>query len=174
MTPLFTLKYLIIACLGSLLLGSSAHGHGNHHDSTPKLNTNSNNKGPVIHLYREASCSCCTKWGQEMSSNGFRVVDHIENNMQALKELEGVPNSLRSCHTAFVGGYFIEGHVPVESINKLLSDMPNIDGLAVPGMPMGSPGMESANQKSDLYSVIAVYDQGEKAIYDTYLGSIRQ
>ena len=165
------MKLFMITCLASMLLSTAAHSHGNEHGSATTLDTHHNNTGPVIHLYREASCGCCTKWGNSMLKRGYQVVDHVTDDMQALKKSEGIPSDMSSCHTAFVGGYFVEGHVPVESIDRLLDEMPNIAGLTVPGMPLGSPGMEAPMVKGDSYSVIAVSDQGNTAVYDSYVGS---
>ena len=166
------MKLFMIACLGSMLLSSAAHSHGNEeHGGGRTLDTQHNNNGPVIHLYREASCGCCTKWGNSMLKGGYQVVDHVTEDMQELKISEGISGDMSSCHTAFVGGYFIEGHVPIESIDRLLAEMPNIAGLTVPGMPLGSPGMEAPMVKGDSYSVIAVSDQGDKAVYNSYVGS---
>ena len=105
-----------------------------------------------------------------MLKNGYQVVDHVTDDMQALKKNEGIPEEMASCHTAFVGGYFVEGHVPVESIDRLLDEMPNISGLAVPGMPLGSPGMEAPMVKGDSYSVNAISEQGKAIVYDSYVG----
>ena len=165
------MKVFMLAWLGSMLLSTAAHSHGNNHHGGAALDSRPNNNGPVIHLYREASCGCCTKWGNSMLKNGYQVVDHVTDDMQVLKKSEGIPAEMASCHTAFVGGYFIEGHVPAESIDRLLDEMPNLAGLAVPGMPLGSPGMEAPMIKGDSYSVIAISDEGENAVYDSYVGT---
>ena len=109
-----------------------------------------------------------------MAKNGYNVIDHVSDNMQALKQQEGIADELSSCHTAFVGGYFIEGHVPVASINKILNDMPDLAGLTVPGMPLGSPGMDVPKANAEKYSVIAVSNDGTTSVYDSYLGPDRQ
>ena len=106
-----------------------------------------------------------------MAKNGYQVIDKVMDDLSSLKTTEGIPGELASCHTAFVGGYFIEGHVPVASINKLLDEMPDIAGLAVPGMPLGSPGMEVPNSPGDAYAVLAVSTDGSTSIYDSYQGS---
>ena len=166
------MRVVILAVLGGILLATPVDGHGNHNHGGSTANIpQTNNTGPKIHLYREASCGCCTKWGTIMAKNGFRVIDIVADNLQTMKEDEGIPKKFSSCHTAFVGGYFIEGHVPVASINKLLEEMPDIAGLAVPGMPLGSPGMEVPNSKGDFYDVIAVATDGSTSVYDSYRGS---
>ena len=88
--------------------------------------------------------------------------------MNALKVSEGISSSLASCHTAFVEGYFVEGHVPAKSITKLLSEMPNIAGLSVPGMPLGSPGMETSRLAAENYEVLAVDFDGKVSVFDSY------
>ena len=165
------MKLLMLAWLGSLFLSTAAQSHGNDHHGGGSLDSRPNNNGPVIHLYREASCGCCTKWGNAMLKSGYQVVDHVTEDMKTLKKSEGVAAEMASCHTAFVGGYFIEGHVPTESVDRLLEEMPNIAGLAVPGMPLGSPGMEAPKIKGDSYSVIAISDEGKDTVYDSYVGT---
>lgn len=107
-----------------------------------------------------------------MVTRGFQVVDHVSESdaMNSLKSSEGILAALASCHTAFVDGYFIEGHVPAESINRLLRDLPDITGLTVPGMPQGSPGMETPMVKGDAYDVLAVAIDGSTSLYDSYQG----
>ena len=169
------MNIFIIAFLASILFATTAHSHGGHnHGSAEQLAPQNQGTGPDVHLYREASCSCCKKWGKIMVKNGYNVIDHVSDNMQVLKQQEGIADELSSCHTAFVGGYFIEGHVPVASINKILNDMPDLAGLTVPGMPLGSPGMDVPQADAEKYSVIAVSNDGSTSVYDTYLGSDRQ
>ena len=105
-----------------------------------------------------------------MAANGFNVIDHVADNLDTLQQTEGVPAELASCHTAFVEGYVLEGHVPVQSVKRLLREMPEITGLAVPGMPLGSPGMEAPNVAGDRYDVIALQREGATTIYDSYQG----
>ena len=167
-----SMKVFILALLGSLLFAAPVESHGNHdHGGSKQILPETNNTGPKVHLYREATCGCCTKWGTIMAKNGYQVIDKVMDDLSSLKRTEGIPGELASCHTAFVGGYFIEGHVPVASINKLLDEMPDIAGLAVPGMPMGSPGMEVPNSPGDAYAVLAVSTDGSTSIYDSYQGS---
>ena len=99
--------------------------------------------GPDIHVFKNAQCGCCDSWVEILSQKGFMVT--TENRSQDLltkfKIKSGVPKAMRSCHTAHTMGYFIEGHVPTEDIKRLIAERPNALGLAVPGMPFGSPGM---------------------------------
>ena len=171
--PMFksvVIRSLLLACLGALIVATNAWSHGNHHGGSSSLDPALKGSGPDVHLYRDASCRCCTKWGNALAAEGFNVIDHISKDLEAMKRDEGVPADLASCHTAFVEGYVLEGHVPVPSIQRLLREMPEITGLAVPGMPIGSPGMEVAGRTGDRYQVIALQDQGRQTIYDSYQG----
>ena len=114
---------------------------------TPALNaapikSESNLNFPKIISYRSVSCGCCKKWVNHLRSNGLEVVDNIVEDISLIKEQYSIPNNFRACHTAKMGNYLIEGHVPFESIKKLNLKSLTIAGIAVPGMPHGSPGME--------------------------------
>ena len=115
-------------------------------------------------VYRSASCGCCGKWIAHAQQNQFNITSVISDDMQAIKAKFGVPEKLASCHTAIVGGYVIEGHVPAEDIKKLLQTKPNLVGVAAPGMPLGSPGMEMAGQK-DAYHVVSFDKEGKSAVF---------
>lgn len=115
-------------------------------------------------VYKSPTCGCCTKWVEYMRSNGFTVEVHDQDDLTAIKRAAGVPDAAISCHTAQVGGYVIEGHVPVEAIRKLLAEKPAIAGLAVPGMVMGSPGMEQGNAHP-AYDVMAIGRDGKLSVY---------
>ncbi len=115
-------------------------------------------------VYKDPSCGCCKKWIALMQSAGFEVSARDTPDIQSIKRRYNVPAALSSCHTALVGGYVIEGHVPADLINKLLKDKPKIVGLAAPGMPVGSPGMEMGGQK-DAYDVVSFDAAGKSAIY---------
>jgi hypothetical protein len=97
--------------------------------------------------YRSASCGCCKGWVQHMRANGFAVRDVVVADVQAIKQRLGVPTRLSSCHTAEVSGFAIEGHVPAADVKRLLRSRPSVAGIAAPGMPLGSPGMESPYAK---------------------------
>jgi hypothetical protein len=164
------IRFFLTACLGILVVASNAWSHGGSHGGSATLDPHLKGSGPDLHLYRESSCLCCTKWGKAMAASGFNVIDHVKDNLDTLKQTEGVPPELASCHTAFVEGYVLEGHVPVQSVQRLLREMPEITGLAVPGMPLGSPGMEAPNVAGDRYDVIALQTNGTPTIYDSYQG----
>ena len=118
---------------------------------------------PVITVYRDPNCGCCTKWIEHLIKHGFRVKDNKSDTMSEVKRGLGVPESLESCHTGVVNGYVIEGHVPAADIQRLLKAKPKVAGLAVPGMPMGSPGMEGP--RTDRYDVVSFDKTGKTAVY---------
>lgn len=100
----------------------------------------------LVKVVRSPDCGCCGAWIDHLRESGFTVEETLSDDVDAFKNEHAVPQPLRSCHTALVEGYVIEGHVPAESIQKLLAERPQAIGLAVPGMPIGSPGMEMGEQ----------------------------
>lgn len=120
----------------------------------------------AIDVYRDPSCGCCQDWIRHLEANGFAVTDHVETNMNAVKSRLGVPYSLGSCHTAVIDGKFVEGHVPAADILRLRRQ-PDLIGAAVPGMPVGSPGMEIGDRQ-DTYQVIGVTRGGEQRVLADY------
>lgn len=121
---------------------------------------------PVIAVYKSASCGCCTEWVRHLSAHGFTVKASDVANPSDWREQAGIPNALGSCHTALVQGYAIEGHVPASDIKRLLAEKPKAIGLAVPAMPLGSPGMEGA--RKDPFDVLLVQANGRTAVYKHY------
>jgi hypothetical protein len=116
-------------------------------------------------VYKDPACGCCTKWVSHLQSNGCTAVVHDRSDMDALKDSLGVPAVLRSCHTAVVGKYVIEGHVPAADIKRLLGSKPTGTlGLAVPGMVAGSPGMEMGG-RADRYEVVAFDSAGKTRVF---------
>jgi hypothetical protein len=122
--------------------------------------------GPSITVYKSPTCGCCAAWVDHLEENGFDVatIDTDEGSM--LKARYGVPADLTSCHTALVEGYVVEGHVPAGEIEKMLNEEADVAGLAVPGMPMGSPGMEGS--RVDAYDVMAFQKDGSRSVYASY------
>lgn len=114
-------------------------------------------------VYKSPTCGCCKNWISHLQENGFTVEVHNRRNMSPIKTELGVPRHLQSCHTATVGGYVLEGHVPAEEIARLLKEKPQIKGLAVPGMPMGSPGMEGP--RKDAYDVVTFQENGRTTVF---------
>ncbi|NRB28759.1 MAG: DUF411 domain-containing protein, partial [Roseibacillus sp.] len=100
-----------------------------------------------VKVYKTPTCGCCSRWVEHLEANGFSVETQELPDLTTLKLSNGIPRPLSSCHTAFVRGYVIEGHVPAQDIERLLKQRPAVAGLTVPGMPIGSPGMEGPNPK---------------------------
>ena len=115
-------------------------------------------------VYRDPSCSCCGRWIEHMEAAGFTVRDEVTDDMATIKTQYGVPDELSSCHTAIADGYLIEGHVPAADVQQLLTAKPNVVGLTAPGMPIGSPGMETA-EDGEPYTVFAFTDDGAAAAF---------
>ena len=118
-------------------------------------------------VYKSPTCGCCTKWVDIMRANGFAVEVHDQDDVTPIKDASGVPESARSCHTAQVGGYVVEGHVPVADIRRLLRERPQVAGIAAGGMPVGSPGMEVGNRR-DAYDVVSFTQNGRTAVFERH------
>ncbi|HRH87936.1 MAG TPA: DUF411 domain-containing protein [Rubrivivax sp.] len=123
----------------------------------------------AVEVWKAPSCGCCKDWILHMESNGFKVKVHDSGNTAARSRL-GMPMKLGSCHTALVDGYAIEGHVPAREVRRLLAEKPKAIGLAVPGMPIGSPGMDGPEYgaRKDAYDVLLVRKDGSTAAYQSY------
>lgn len=119
-----------------------------------------------IDVHRDANCGCCKKWIAHLEANGFKVNDHVETNMSEVKQRLGVPPRLASCHTGVINGKFVEGHVPAEQV-LALSKRSDLLGVAAPGMPMGSPGMEMDGM-ADGYQVIGLSKNGTDEVIADY------
>lgn len=119
-----------------------------------------------VMVYKSPTCNCCKKWVSHLRDAGFKVTEKDRYNMANIKSDLRVSRNLQSCHTAIVNGYVVEGHVPVDDIKRLLLEQPEVVGLAVPGMPKGSPGMES--QQNDPYDVLAFNKNGQTEVYASY------
>lgn len=115
--------------------------------------------GPIeMTVYKSPTCGCCGKWISYLEENGFSIESHDVKDVAPIKRLHGVPQELGSCHTALVGDYVVEGHVPAADIQRLLEEAPDVTGIAVPGMPIGSPGMEGPNPEA--YRVVSFSEGG--------------
>jgi hypothetical protein len=121
-----------------------------------------------ITVYKSSTCGCCAKWVDYLDANGFQATVHDEEEMEALKDRLGVPSAIRSCHTALVGSYLIEGHVPVADIRRLVAEKPKVAGLAVPGMPALSPGMAPPGAKVGGFEVVAFQYDGSTHRFARY------
>lgn len=120
---------------------------------------------PTVVVYKNASCGCCRSWIQHMQSAGFRVRVENVNDLSPIKQRVGVPSDVSSCHTAQVGDYFVEGHVPAEDVKRLLAQQPPAKGLVVPGMPVGSPGMPGLPGQGVTYDVLLVALDGSTTVF---------
>lgn len=121
---------------------------------------------PKIQIFKSPSCGCCKMWADHLAASGFAVEAKDVADLAAVKEVAGVPGHLQACHTGVIEGYTIEGHIPAEAIKRLLAERPAIKGLAVPGMPAGSPGMPSSTPEH--YDVIAFGD-GKEQIFMSFI-----
>lgn len=119
---------------------------------------------PTVTVYKSPTCGCCKDWVTHMESNGFTVKVFNVRDVTPYKRINGVTPELASCHTAVVDGYIIEGHVPAEDIVRLLKERPEVKGVSVPGMPVGSPGMEMGSRK-DPYSVVTFDKAGNITVF---------
>jgi hypothetical protein len=122
--------------------------------------------GAKMQVYKTPTCGCCGKWVEHMRTAGFEVSVQEVPDTTPFRRKAGVPDELQSCHTAVVNGYSVEGHVPAADIQRLIQSRAKAKGLAVPGMPMGSPGMEG--QRSDPYSVMLFDAEGKASVYRSY------
>jgi hypothetical protein len=126
------------------------------------------NTGAVMTVYKSPTCGCCKQWVEAVKEAGFTVEVHDVDYVEPIKDEAKVPADKRSCHTAIIDGYAIEGHVPPATIKKFLAEHPKAAGLAVPGMPVGAPGMEVPGQTPDKYDVIAFQSNGESTVYEQH------
>ena len=122
----------------------------------------------TIDVHRDANCGCCKDWIKHLQANGFTVNDHVEADMSAVKTRLGVPYSMGSCHTGVIDGKFVEGHVPASEVLEL-RERADLVGAAVPGMPMGSPGMEMGGRQ-DAYQVLGLGKDGKAVVLADYPG----
>jgi hypothetical protein len=121
-------------------------------------------------VYHSPDCNCCGGWIDHLKTEGFQIKDFLTPDIETVKQKYNVPDNLSSCHTAIVNGYVIEGHVPANDIKRLLQEKPNVVGLSVPQMPVGTPGMEIGNQK-DPFTVFAFDGQNSVAVFNKYPSS---
>ena len=119
-------------------------------------------------VYRSPNCGCCGVWVDHAQKHGFKIEDIKTEEMEAIKQQHNVPAELASCHTTIIDGYVMEGHIPADDIKRFLAEKPdNLVGLAVPGMPIGTPGMEARDIKQP-FQVLAFNDRGEVEVFKEY------
>ena len=149
-----SLRPTLRTLLAATAIGLATLGHATAaHDEVP--------------MFKDPNCGCCGKWAEHMRANGFKVKEVATGEMGAIKRTAGVPQALGSCHTAKVGGYVVEGHVPAADVKRMLADKPAITGISAPGMPMGSPGMEGP-YPSDRYDVVSFDAAGKTAVFASH------
>jgi hypothetical protein len=127
--------------------------------------------GQLVKVFKNETCGCCKLWVAHLEQAGFATEVHNIDNLGPIKERVGIPVGKGSCHTAEVGGYFIEGHVPAADVRRLLREKPKAKGLTVPGMPVGSPGMEVASKQVQPYDVLLVAEDGATSVYAHHAGT---
>ena len=131
--------------------------------------TQAQSAAPLLQVWKDPNCGCCQDWIEHLRAEGFSVKTHDSGN-NAVRRRLGLPERYGSCHTAQIGGYVIEGHVPAREIRRLLAEKPRALGLAVPGMPVGSPGMDGAvyGGRQDPHDVLLVQADGSSKVYQSY------
>jgi hypothetical protein len=146
--------------VAALLLSACARGDA---DAPARMALASANAGDTMVVYKTPTCGCCSDWVDHVREHGFTVVTHDLDRLDDIKRELGVPAGQVSCHTATVRGYTIEGHVPADLIQRMLDENARFKGLTVPGMPLGSPGMEGAFKQR--YKVLSFDAQGNTEVY---------
>jgi hypothetical protein len=145
---------------------AAVHASGTHTEGTARAPGAAAAASALLAVvYKTPTCGCCAKWVDHLKANGYTVEVHDVEQVEPIKAEWGVPAGLASCHTAKVGGYVFEGHVPAEVIQRVLREKPRIAGVAVPGMPMGTPGMEGPYK--DRYDVISFDRGGNQKVYES-------
>lgn len=122
----------------------------------------------AITVYKSPTCGCCTMWEEHLTKAGFKVTSKKTDDMAAIRKQYNVPEKAQSCHTGIVGGYVIEGHVPATDVEKLLKTRPDVIGLAAPGMPPKSPGMQPEGEKPSGYDVLSFDKNGQTKVFSAY------
>lgn len=158
----FKTTVLFLVAIFGLLLLSTAFLAGlvllNNGSNADVVDHEGNKKGIAATLYSSPGCSCCHNYASYLEELNFTVKFIETETFQEIKDENSIPEDLRSCHTVMIGNYSVEGHVPIEAINKLLEEKPDIDGIALPGMPSGSPGM--SGDKASAFEIMA-FKEGE-------------
>ncbi len=121
--------------------------------------------GPELEVWKMRGCACCEAWADRFMAAGFAARLHEVDDLDPIRAAAGVPADLGGCHTARIEGFVVEGHVPVEAVQRLLAERPMIAGIAVPGMPIGSPGMEVPGRPGEPYDVIAFAGDATRAVF---------
>lgn len=122
---------------------------------------------PTVTVYKSPTCECCSRWVTHLQEHGFATQIVSERDLRGVRSRLGVPEELAACHTAEVGGYLVEGHVPASDIRRLISEQPKAKGIAVPRMPIGSPGMEMGD-RTEPYAVLLFGDTNEATVFSRH------
>jgi len=159
------MQKLLTSLLTLMSMFFSAQLHAD--ESTWDISKEEYTGAKAITVYRDPDCGCCSKWIAHLDKHGFEITDIKTSEIEQIKKENNVPPGLASCHTAIIDGYVIEGHVPADDIKRLLHSKPDIRGLSVPQMPVGTPGMEMGVRK-DAFRVISFTDDGDAGIFQEY------
>lgn len=149
MTPVLSRRSLLAAGVGASAVAACAPGR----------------PSTELAVYKTPVCACCTAWIDHMRQAGFRAEVTDLPNLRSLRTSHGISDDLASCHTALIAGYVLEGHVPAEDVRRLLAERPEAVGLAVPAMPLGSPGMETADGRLEAFETLLVLKRGETRVF---------
>jgi len=120
-------------------------------------------KLPTVVVYKTPTCGCCAKWVEHLQTAGFTVETQHRDDLSSIRQTNKVPAAVTACHTALVGSYVVEGHVPADDVKRLLAEKPKVKGIAVAGMPAGSPGMESPSPQK--YNTVAFTEDGKTTVF---------
>ena len=150
--------------VAALLLAASAAGFA----ATPNTSPVESTALPLVTVHKSPYCGCCVKWIEHMQAAGFEVKVVDTDDMTPVKQRVGVPPGKGSCHTAEVDGYFVEGHVPADDVKRMLAEKPQARGIVVPGMPMGSPGMEMPDGHVQAYDVQLIDKDGLSSTWSSH------
>ena len=166
---LLTALPLLAAAMAAPRLVRAAPGAASTTPAAATATTAAGTTATPVEVWKDPSCGCCHDWIEHMQANGFSFTVHDTGN-NAVRAQLGLPQKLGSCHTALVGGYLIEGHVPASDVRALLKQKPKALGLAVPGMPVGSPGMDGEvyGNRRDPYDVLLVERGGSTKVFSSY------
>jgi hypothetical protein len=162
-----TVKSIGFLCLCIALLSGCSKGKESAATTFPMAQAAAAAASSPMVVYKNASCGCCRIWVEHMRKAGFTVEVHDVDNLNPIKQRVGLPYGMGSCHTAEIGGYFIEGHVPAAEVQRLLTEKPAAKGLVVPGMPLGSPGMEQGDLREP-YEVYIIANDGTPKVWAKY------
>lgn len=157
-------KILVFGLLATAGIATFLFWPGNERQIEPTI---ADDKIEVV-MYKNEGCQCCTKWAAHMDEEEFAVIEKPIPNLMEIKQENGISREMASCHTALVDGYVVEGHVPVEDVQRLLKERPDAIGLTVPGMPIGSPGMEVEGREPDNFDVLLIAKDGSTTVYASH------